>query len=566
MIAPVPKPHRPAGRRSRGAAERPRADDELVREARKARLLLQAARALAETLEPQRLYDRFREILAEAIQHDGVVVSSYDESDGLIRCDYAWVDGRHLDPAAFPPLQLNTAGGGMQSTVIRSGEPLLANDVQERVKGEGTYYDVDREGTMRKLPESGESEVRAAMMVPLKHEGRVVGVMQLMSDQSFYSREQLELAEGLVAQLTAAVRNARLHEERTRLQAAEAAARAVAEEREYAARLLEAVGDGIMLVDGTGLVRFWNTAAEVVTGLTYASVRRRPISEVFGGWPGIAGEIPVTEGRTPARAATLPVDANGRELWLSFVAVQTPLGIVYAFRDLTFERGLDEVKSDFIATVSHELRTPMTAVLGAAKTLLREDLRLTDDERVQLLEMIASQATRLSQVTEDVLLTTSLDRGDLRVAATRVDIDEVAAEAVRTMQPQVPGRISLELHAKPAGTAVGDRDRVEQVLVNLIDNAVKYSASGSQVVVSTERLPDTVRVSVADAGDGIPEPEQSRIFEKFYRSDAQLTQGPSGTGLGLYICRELVQRMGGRIGVRSETGRGSTFFFELPAA
>jgi signal transduction histidine kinase len=528
-----------------------------VREARKARLLLQAARALAETLELQRLYDRFREILAEAIQHDGVVVSSYDESDGLIRCDYAWVEGKRLDPEIFPPLRLNTAGGGMQSTVIRTGEPLLANDVQERVKGEGTYYDVDREGTMRKLPESGESEVRAAMMVPLKHEGRVVGVMQLMSDQSLYSDEQLELAEGLVAQLTAAVRNARLHEERTRLEAAEAAARAVAEEREYAARLLEAVGDGILLVDEEGLVRFWNAAAEVVTGLTSASVRRRPVSEVFGSWSRIAGEIPVTEGRTPARAVTLPVDVNQREL---------PIGVVYAFRDLTFERRLDEVKSDFIATVSHELRTPMTAVLGAAKTLLREDLRLTDDERLQLLEMIASQATRLSQVTEDVLLTTSLDRGDLRVAATRVDVDEIAGEAVRAMQPQVPGRISLELHTDSAGSAVGDRDRVEQVLVNLIDNAVKYSASGSEVVVTTERLPHAVRVSVADAGDGIPEPEQSRIFEKFYRSDTQLTRGPSGTGLGLYICRELVHRMGGRIGVRSESGRGSTFFFELPAA
>jgi signal transduction histidine kinase len=565
MIRAVPTPHRPAGPRPPGAAERSRADAELARDSQRARLLLQASRALAETLELQRLYDRFRELLAEAIQHDGVVVSSYDESDGLIRCDYAWVEGRRLDPAIFPPLQLNQ-GGGMQSAVIRTGEPLLANDVQERVKGEGTYYDVDREGTVRKLPESGPSETRAAMMMPVKHEGRVVGVVQVMSDHSLYSEQQLELAEGLVAQLSAAVRNAQLHEERTRLQAAEAAARAVAEEREYAARLLEAVGDGIFLVDPAGDVRFWNSAAELVTGLSAASVRSRPVTEVFGSWPRIAGEIPVAEDRTPARAATLPVDVNERELWLSFVAVQTPIGVVYAFRDLTLEHRLDEVKSDFIATVSHELRTPMTAVLGAAKTLLREDLRLTEDERVQLLEMIAAQATRLSQVTEDVLLATNLDRGDLRVSATRVDIDEVASDAVKAMQPQVPSTVSLELQAGSCGSALGDRDRVEQVLVNLIDNAVKYSASGQEVVVSTERLDDAVRVSVADAGEGIPEPEQDRIFEKFYRSDSQLTRVPSGTGLGLYICRELVHRMGGRIGVTSEAGSGSTFFFELPPA
>jgi PAS domain S-box-containing protein len=537
-----------------------------VREAQKARLLLQAARALAETLEPKRLYDRFHELVAEAIEHDGLVVSSYDEHERLIRCDYVWVEGQQLDPASLPPLQLNTSGGGMQSTVICTGEPLLANDVQERVKGEGTYYDVDREGAMRKLPETGPSEVRAAMMIPVKHEGRVVGVVQLMSDRHAYSASQLELAEGLVAQLAAAVRNARLHEERTRLQAAEEAARAVASEREHAARLLEAVGDGIVLVDEAGDVRFWNSAAEVVTGLSAEHVRGRPASEVFGSWSRIAGEIAVAEGRTPARAATLPVDVNGRELWLSFVAVRSPVGIVYAFRDLTLERGLDEVKSDFIATVSHELRTPMTAVLGAARTLMREDIRLTEEDRLQLLEMIASQATRLSQVTEGVLLATSLDRGDLRVDATQVDIDEVAASTVRAMRPQLPEAISLRLDTESAGRAMGDRDRVEQVLVNLIDNAVKYSASGLEVVVSTERLGEAVRVSVADRGAGIPEGEQSRIFEKFYRSDAQLTRGPSGTGLGLYICRELVQRMGGRIGVRSEPGAGSTFFFELPVA
>jgi signal transduction histidine kinase len=206
----------------------------------------------------------------------------------------------------------------------------------------------------------------------------------------------------------------------------------------------------------------------------------------------------------------------------------------------------------------------MTAVLGAASTLLRPDITLTPDQQRQLLEMIVAQANRLTSVTEEVLLASTLDRGDLRVDATRVEMDEVVRETVETMRSQVPPTVSLELVQSKAGAAVGDRHRVQQVLVNLIDNAAKYS-QGGRVAVSAERANGVVRVSVEDQGIGIAEAELARIFEKFYRIDPQLTHSPSGTGLGLYVCRALVERMGGRIAVRSEPGRGSTFSFELPA-
>ena len=134
---------------------------ELERKAEIAQLLLHAAHQLAETLEPERVYDRFHELLADVIPHDGVVVSSYDELEGLIRCEYAWVEGNRVDPASLPPLPLNRDGGGMQSGVIVSGEPLLANDVAARVEqGEGTYYNVDREGNVRKIPEAGPAGVQ----------------------------------------------------------------------------------------------------------------------------------------------------------------------------------------------------------------------------------------------------------------------------------------------------------------------------------------------------------------------------------------------------------------------
>ena len=186
------------------------------RGAEKAELLLSAARYLNETLELERVYDRFHELLTEAVPHNGVIVSSFDPETELISCDYAWVDGGKLDPSILPPLPLNREGG-MQSRVIMTGEPLLQNDVPEQVKDPaGVYYDVDREGHMRKLPDEGPPGVQSALMVPVKHEGEVVGVVQLMHETVRYADEQLELAEGLVSLMAAAVRNARLHERRSR--------------------------------------------------------------------------------------------------------------------------------------------------------------------------------------------------------------------------------------------------------------------------------------------------------------------------------------------------------------
>jgi PAS domain S-box-containing protein len=535
---------------------------ELERKAEVAELLLDAARQLGETLEPERLYDRFHELLRGVVQHDGVVVSSYDEADGLIRCEYAWSDGNRVDPTILPPLPLNPSGGGMQSRVIVSGEPLLENNVAARVRQPGTYYDVDGEGRMRKVPDEGQTKTRAAMMVPVKHERKVVGVVQVMSDRNAFSADQLELVEGLVAQLAAAVRNARLQKEQRRLEVAEAAARVVAAEREQAARVLEVVGDAIFLVDREGIVRLWNPAAELLTGSRATRVLDRPAQDVFRDWPTIAERVPVAEGGATPRSVTLPVSVGGRELWLSFVAVGSAEGVVYAVRDLTSDRRLEEERSDFIATISHELRTPMAAVYGAAVTLMRREADLSPDEARQLVEMIATQAARLSQITDEVLLARRLDRDDIQVERELVDVATISRATVDAMRRQVEPPLKLDLEiAEGIEGATGDRDRLQQVLVNLLDNAVKYGEE--PITVRVDGTARAVRISVVDYGPGITAAEQQRIFEKFYRADPQLTRAPSGTGLGLYISRELVRRMGGRLHVRSRPGAGATFVVEL---
>jgi signal transduction histidine kinase len=538
----------------------------LARKAHIAELLLDAARQLGETLEPERVYERFHELVGGVVDHDGIVVSSYDERDDLIRCEYAWVEGNLVDPATLPPLPLNREGGGMQSRVIMTGEPFLFNDVVDRVQSvEGEYYNVDREGTVQKVPESGPSGTTAAMMVPVKHEGVVVGVVQVMTDSGQYSYEQLEIVEGLVGQMAAAVRNARLQKERRRLEAAEAAARAVAEERAQAAQVLEAVGDGVFLVGLDAVVRLWNHAAELVTGIPAGRVLGRPLAEVLPAWELVEPRIPITAHGEASGHVTLPLDIAGRDLWLSFVAVRGAGGIVYAFRDVTMERRLEEARNEFVATVSHELRTPMAAVYGAAKTLLRGDIELTDEQGQQLLDVIATQAARLTQIIEEILLTNSLDRGEVQVQRRPVDIIELVHSTVRAISAQLTEAETVVVDAgSPAGRASGDADRIQQVLVNLLDNAIKYG--DPPVTVRVEWLNGSVRVSVADCGPGIRPAEQRRIFEKFYRGDPQHTHAPGGTGLGLYISQELARRMNGRIEVTSSPGEGSTFVLELPRA
>jgi two-component system phosphate regulon sensor histidine kinase PhoR len=361
----------------------------------------------------------------------------------------------------------------------------------------------------------------------------------------------------------AAVRAARLQQDRRRLEDAEAAARAVAAEREQAAHVLDAVGYGIFLLDHSGVVRLWNSAASLVTTLPANEVVGRRLVDFVPAWDGLAGRIPVADEGAMARSVTLPLELGGGDVWLSFVAVRTSAGLVYAFRDVTLERRLQEDKSDFVATISHELRTPMTAVYGAAQTLLRHDLDLSEAERRVLLEMIGTQAARLSEITEDVLLTTRLDRDELRVEHEVVDVAEVVRSTVEAMRSHIPREVHLELVIDDdVGPASGDSDRIQQVLVNLIDNAAKYGASPVQV--SAAGVNGVVRIEVADAGPGVPAADRERVFEKFYRSGPQTTRAAGGTGLGLYISRELIERMGGRLRVDSEARGGATFVVELP--
>jgi PAS domain S-box-containing protein len=340
-------------------------------------------------------------------------------------------------------------------------------------------------------------------------------------------------------------------------------------ELERHAHVLEHVGDGVFVVDRDGVIQFWNLAAEQITGIGLDEAVGRRADELLGGWQGVESTIPVAGAGRPKRhlARMLPFEVEGRELWLSLCGVDVADATVYSFQDRTDERVLDKLRDDFVATASHELRTPLAAIYGAAKTLSREDV-LDADGVERLMAIISSESERLARVVDDILFASHLDSGQLRFVAAPVDVRALVSDVVESMQVQLENDVTLQLEAPANGLlppVAVDPLKLRRVLLNLLENAIKYSPDGGPVVLRVNTGENgRLRLQVHDNGLGIPRGEQERIFEKFYRSDPQLARGVGGTGLGLYICRELVQRMGGEIEVESEPGRGSTFTVELP--
>ena len=432
------------------------------------------------------------------------------------------------------------------TAVIRTGEAELVPEITDSMIEAAVIDDLHRD-LLHQL------ELRSYMCVPLPGRDHTLGAITLVSSEPgrAYGVAELRLAEELARRAAAAIENARLYRE--------------AEQRAEAARALATIGDGVLLIDRGGRVRLWNAAAERITGLRERDLLGKEIAKAVPGWHEIDRRIPVAGAGEAPVVESVPLDLGGREVWLSLSAVGFEDGVVFAFRDLTEERKLETMRQDLVATVSHELRTPLAAIYGAALTLRREDVHLEDEMRDTLLRVIAEEAARLGEIVNDLLLASQLDSGKLRVQIEPCDPLEIVRSELEAARAHAPDSVALTLDSPEEMPVVSaDPSQLRQVVANLIDNAIKYSPAGGPVTVSLETDNGNVRLAVSDTGIGIPPEERRRIFEKFYRLDPEMTGGIGGTGLGLYICRELVRRIDGRIWVEGNGGRGSTFVVEIP--
>ena len=343
--------------------------------------------------------------------------------------------------------------------------------------------------------------------------------------------------------------------------------RTLTEERNLSSAILGSMVEGVAGVNAAERVLFANPSFASILGSDVPPqpgaalvevVRQTELIEavrkVLAGEPRVESEIVTGTLRQHFFAATVA----------AVRATQTN-GAVIVLHDITDLRKLERVRRDFVANVSHEFRTPLTAIQGFAETLLAGAM---DDpqNRERFLEIILEHARRLARLTEDLLMLSKMDADRLELEIRRLPVEQLVESCIETAQPRATEkdlRLSVNL-AKPLPDVAGDRRRLTEVLQNLLDNAMQYTPSGGQIMVSAEAKESEVVVVVSDTGIGIPEADQSRIFERFYRVDVARSREVGGTGLGLSISKHLVEAHGGRLWVESEVGNGSQFHFSLP--
>ncbi|MBA2568657.1 MAG: GAF domain-containing protein [Actinobacteria bacterium] len=395
---------------------------------------------------------------------------------------------------------------------------------------------------------------RAYLGVPLVGaEGGLQGVLAVYHRRPRAWRdEETEALVALAGNASSVLSNAELYQR-------------VALERERSYAILSNIADGIVAVDRGGEVVLWNTAAEQITGIPAVSALGRPPLDVLQRDLSAGPEVPPGE-------RLMSIQRGADQVWLSLTEaiMRDPAGAVagriFAFRDVSGERRVEQMKSDFVSTVSHELRAPLTSIYGFAETLLRRDVLFGEAERYTFLGYIASEAQRLTSIVDTLLSVARLDAGDLKVELAPTDVGSLVAEVVSSAERSgVNGNEFVVAVPDEPLAASADPEKLRQVIANLVENAVKFSPRGATVTVEARRAGDAVEVRVVDEGIGVPATERERIFRKFHRAEG-FARERGGTGLGLFIARGLVAAMGGRIWVDSAEGQGASFAFELPLA
>ena len=381
------------------------------------------------------------------------------------------------------------------------------------------------------------------------------------------------------------------------------------------ASITSASADAIIILDPDGCIESWNRGAELLFGYLENEIRGHPFTELFGG--GVAAEVEfrwLSENIKQVGflrghettclntagvrvmvdlTATHLVNEDGRSFGMSLIlrdvterkrreeeirrlnanlneqVAERTRELAEKVEELRWAntelQKLDQMRTEFVSVVSHQLRAPLTNLYGAVEHITAncDTMNTTCSRMVVIMDQ---QLERLDRLVRDVLNTVRIDSGELVLQSEPISVPPIMAQVVDQMRARTAGR-SIYISDKPGLPMVfADRDRVAEVLANLLDNADKYSPPHTEITIETSANDDEVTLSVCDAGPGLPASALERIFDKFYRVDGSDSQTAYGYGLGLYICRRLVEAHGGRIWAENLRGGGAIFSFTLPVA
>lgn len=341
-------------------------------------------------------------------------------------------------------------------------------------------------------------------------------------------------------------------------------------DKSLSAVLLREIDTGVLVVDGTRRIRFGNPAAQRLLGAREGGLVGRSLVEATLSYE-ILGLLTAAQENGRSQSQELRRnEGTGRTLRVRVVPTTNPeiartsdARFLVLLEDVTELRRLETVRRDFVANVSHELRTPLASIRAMAETL--QDGAIHDGAVAgRFVTIIVGEVERLTRILEDLLI---LSRAESQQPErTPFLISTLIREVVERFQPQAAkSEVKLTLRGPDPLEVTANRDQMEQVLVNLIDNAIKYTPHGGRIEVWAERSAQAVKVHITDTGIGIMSQDLPRLFERFYRVDKARSRQSGGTGLGLSIVKHIVETHGGSVTVASEYGKGSTFSFVLPS-
>jgi PAS domain S-box-containing protein len=353
----------------------------------------------------------------------------------------------------------------------------------------------------------------------------------------------------------------------------------LAEEKKRLEAVIENSADGIMTVDRDRRIIGYNAALERLTGWGRAEVLQRFCGDVLQsqdaqGRSLCREDCPLLrvfssdEPRLSVEETIRTRDGQPVSVLATFSVIRSPsgepIGGTVNFRDVTQQRELEDLRSTFLSVVSHELQTPIAIIKGYAGTLARADAAWDGHTIRHGLQSIEEETDRLGRLVENLLSISRIEAGGIALRPAPVSVAPLVRRTVRKLAGR-SARHSLRVELPPdLPTVTGDPERLEEVLLNLVENAIKYSPGGGEVTISASVERDELVVRVQDQGIGVGVRDRERIFDRFYRVDGSLARRTQGTGLGLFICRAIVAAHGGRIWVESALSRGSTFSFSLP--